>query len=672
MTNPIHQIIKSELQPLMNDPMLYNYKGLIDYRIRKREETEQHLCNGKSLLEFASGHEHFGLHKTTNSWILREWAPNATKIVVIGEFSDWQEKPEFEMHKEENGVWSLDFPKGTLKHQMLYRLSIYWEGGHGDRLPAWSRRQVQDHTTHVFNAQVWEPPTPYQWKSPDCPNKEQAIIYEAHVGMSSEEPKVATWDEFRINRLPKLKDSGYNTIQLMAVMEHPYYGSFGYHVSGFFALSSRFGTPEEFKALVDEAHQLGLRVIIDLIHSHAVKNEIEGLGNFDGTRYQYFHEGERGEHPAWDSYCFNYNKNEVIHFLLSNCRFWLDEYKIDGFRFDGITSMLYLHHGLGGSFDHYDRYFDDSVDLDAYTYLALANKVIHEVRPEAITIAEDVSGMPGLGAPIAQGGCGFDYRLAMGITDYWFKLFDIKDENWDMWRLWHELTNKRKDEATISYVECHDQAIVGGKSAFFTMADAEMYWNMQKGSQSLVIERAIALHKMSRLITISTSGNGYLNFMGNEFGHPEWIDFPREGNNWSYEKSRRQWSLAENENLRFKALNDFDKAAIGLIRKHQTIDYRIQPLSIDNDKKIIAFERGGLFFFFNFHPKNSYPDYGINSLPGEYELILNTDNVTFGGQGIVQEPQNYQTSNYSNGQEITHELKIYLPSRSALIMKRIK
>lgn len=670
MNNPTREAIKSKLEPLMNDPVLPHYKGLIDYRQYKINETKQRLCGKSSLSDFASGHEYFGLHKSKKGWILREWAPNATKIVVIGEFSDWEEISTFEMKKRDGGVWEIEIPQKVLTHQMLYRLSVYWDGGHGDRLPAWSRRHLQDENTHIFNAQVWDPKKNFKWQHPDCPHNEQPIIYEAHVGMSSEEGKVASWDEFRINRLPKLKDSGYNTVQFMAAMEHPYYGSFGYHVSGFFALSSRFGSPEEFKALVDEAHNCGLRVIIDLVHSHAVKNEIEGLGNFDGTRFQYFHDGGRGEHPAWDSYCFNYNKDEVLHFLLSNCRFWLDEYNIDGFRFDGITSMLYLHHGLGEPFDHYDRYFSDSVDTDAYTYLALANEVIHEVRPNAITIAEDVSGMPGLGAPVTQGGCGFDYRLAMGITDFWFKLFDIADENWNMWNLYHELTNKRKDEATISYVECHDQAIVGGKSAIFTMADADMYWNMHKGSQSLTIDRAIALHKMTRLITIATAGNGYLNFMGNEFGHPEWIDFPREGNNWSYDKSRRQWSLVEDENLRFKALNDFDIAAIGLIRKHQTIDYRLQTLMIDDEKKIIVFERGGLFFFFNFHPNRSYNDYGIRTLPGKYELVLNTDSPKFDGHGIVTEPQEYFTTSYKNGQEINSELKIYIPSRSALVMKR--
>lgn len=669
MSNQPTPNIKTTLSPLKDDYALDHYWGKIMHRKQRTADIKQRLCGKQSLANFASGHEYFGLHKKKDHWILREWAPNATAIFVIGDFSDWHEEDTFKMHKGDAGVWTIEIPKKVLQHEMLYRLSIHWEGGQGDRIPAWCRREVQDDHTHIFNAQVWDT-KPYQWKTPNCPHHEQPIIYEAHVGMSSEEEKVATWEEFRTQRLPKLVGSGYNTIQLMAVMEHPYYGSFGYHVSGFFALSSRFGTPEEFKALVDDAHSKDFKIIIDLVHSHAVKNEIEGLGNYDGTRYQFFHDGGRGEHPAWDSYCFNYDKDEVLHFLLSNCRFWLDEYKVDGFRFDGITSMLYKHHGLGDAFDHYDKYFNDQVDEDAYSYLALANELIHTVRPEAITVAEDVSGMPGLGAPVKEGGCGFDYRLAMGITDFWFKLFDVADENWDMWHLWHELTNKRQDEATISYVECHDQAIVGGKSAIFTMADAEIYYNMHKGSGNLIVERAVALHKMTRLVTVSTAGNGYLNFMGNEFGHPEWIDFPREGNHWSYNKSRRQWSLAEDENLRFKPLNDFDRAMMNLIRDRHIIDYRIQTLTIDNEKKILAYERGGLFFFFNFHPNQSYPDYGVTTLPGKYSLIMNSDNPQFDGHGIVSEPQDYFTTPYEQENEIINELKIYLPCRSALVMER--
>ncbi len=663
--------IKNARCPLSDDGLLGSFQQHLHERRERMRTVKARLCNPQTKLsDFACGHEYFGLHKTNTCWVFREWAPHATRIVLIGEFSDWEEREEYALTQGKDGVWSIKLDLGILNHGMLYRLSVYWAEGNGQRLPAWCRREVQDPHTHIFNAQVWDPPQKYEWQCLESPTHKHPIIYETHVGMSTEEEKVASWQEFRVQVLPRLIHSGYNTLQIMAVVEHPYYGSFGYHVSGFFALSSRFGTPEEFKALVDEAHRYGFMVIIDLVHSHAVRNEVEGLGRFDGTRYQYFHEGSRGEHPAWDSYCFNYGKDEVLHFLLSNCRFWIDEYKIDGFRFDGITSMLYKHHGLGVSFGHYDHYFNDLVDEDAYCYLALANELIHELRPDAITIAEDVSGMPGLGAPVEEGGCGFDYRLAMGVTDYWFKLFDIPDEHWDMWQLWHELTNKRSDESTISYVECHDQALVGGKTAIFTMTDAEIYWNMHKNSNNLLVDRAVALHKLTRLLTVTTAGDGYLNFMGNEFGHPEWIDFPREGNGWSYAKCRRQWSLVEDDNLRFQALLYFDRALLNLIAKHEILDYRIQTLVIDDEKKIIAFERGGLFFFVNLHPTNSYADYTVKTLAGVYLLKLDTDHRKFDGHDRIEEHQQFFTRENKTGNEVSYDLSLYLPCRSALVLER--
>jgi 1,4-alpha-glucan branching enzyme len=378
---------------------------------------------------------------------------------------------------------------------------------------------------------VWNPGKEYLWihHSPETAER-TPLIYEAHVGMATEEPRTGSYNEFRQNILPRIRKAGYNTIQLMAVQEHPYYGSFGYHVSNFFAVSSRFGTPEELKALVDEAHGMGISVIMDIVHSHAVKNVLEGLGMFDGSPFQYFHAGPRREHVAWDSLCFNYGRNEVLHFLLSNCKFWLEEYHFDGFRFDGVTSMLYYDHGLSRDFTEYSMYYDGGQDEDAIVYITLSNKLIKSVKPAAITIAEEMSGMPGIATPLKNGGIGFDYRMAMGIPDYWIKIIkELPDEKWDVSAIFHELTQKRQDEKTISYAESHDQALVGDQTIIFRLIEKDMYFHMDKNSQSLIVDRGIALHKIIRMATASTAGGGYLNFMGNEFGHPEWIDFPREG-----------------------------------------------------------------------------------------------------------------------------------------------
>ena len=659
----------NEPVPLNSDPWLAPFREKLRERSRRAVATVKRLTGGKSTLaEFASGHEYFGLHFRDGEWVFREWAPNAVRITLFGDFSDWRKLPEYRLNRLEHGVWELRLPAETVRHGMHYLLFMEWPGGSGDRIPAYARCVDQDKETGLFAATVWRPEQPYVFRHASPPAPAAPLIYESHVGMAQEEPKVGSFDEYREKILPKIAASGYNTIQLMAVMGHPYYGSFGYHVANFFAIASRFGTPDEFKALVDAAHGCGLRVIIDLVHSHAVKNEVEGLAKFDGTRYAYFHEGSRGEHSGWDSLCFNYAKPEVLHFLLSNCRFYLDEYRVDGFRFDGVTSMMYLHHGLGKTFTGYDDYFGGDVDEDALTYLALANRVIHEVRPDALTVAEDVSGMPGLAAPASGGGIGFDCRMAMGVTDMWFKLFDLPDQDWNMFYLFHELTNRRRDERSISYVESHDQAIVGGKTAIFRLADAAMYDAMHAGSQNLAVDRAIALHKMIRLATAAAAGHGYLNFMGNEFGHPEWIDFPREGNGWSLQHARRQWSLADEPGLRYHFLRDFDRAMLEMLNRNpEFFRRRVQTVRIDDCGKVLIFERDDFSFCFNVHPENSYFDYGFEVLPGEFETVLDSDAPEFGGFSRRAPEQRYWSRQGQSGAFIT----LYLPSRTALVLKRI-
>jgi 1,4-alpha-glucan branching enzyme len=489
--------------------------------------------------------------------------------------------------------------------------------------------------------------------------------------MAQELGRVGTYDQFRADILPRIADAGYNTVQLMAVMEHPYYGSFGYQVSSFFAPSSRFGTPNQLKALIDEAHGMGLRVIMDLVHSHAAGNPVEGLSEFDGTEHQYCHAGARGRHQAWGSRCFDYGKTEVLHFLLSNCRFWLDEYRVDGFRFDGVTSMLYLDHGIGRAFSAFEGYFDDTVDGDALIYLTLANKLIHELRPDAVTIAEDVSGMPGLGAPIAEGGCGFDYRLAMGVPDHWFKIVKkLPDEQWDPGALWGELTNRRSDERSITYVESHDQSIVGDKTMLFELIDSQVYTNMGVCDEHMAVVRGIALHKMMRLATVASGGDGYLNFMGNEFGHPEWVDFPREGNNWSYHYARRQWSLRDSKDMKYHFLADFDIAMLETVASRTDVTSRSPEHLLDHfDDKILAMRRGPQVLVFNFHPNNSVVDYTLNVEPGEYRLVLDTDELRFGGQGRLQAHQRYLTHPAADND--AHGVKFYLPCRTALVMEKM-
>lgn len=631
--------------------------------------------NGKTkLTDFANGHKYYGLHKTTRGWVFREWAPNATAIYLVGDFNNWEENDKYNAKRiDEAGNWELKLPTKAMKHGDLFKMHVYWNGGMGERIPAWATRVVQDEETKIFSAQVWNP-EPYEWKKKTFkPNKSPLLIYECHIGMSQDAEKVGTYNEFRENVLPRVKADGYNCIQIMAIQEHPYYGSFGYHVSSFFAASSRFGTPEELKALIDQAHKDGITVIMDIVHSHAVKNETEGLGNLAGDPNQYFYPGERHEHPAWDSLCFDYGKDEVMHFLLSNCKYWMEEFHFDGFRFDGVTSMLYYSHGLGEAFCNYGDYFNGHQDDNAICYLTLANLLIHEVNPQAITIAEEVSGMPGLAAKFKDGGYGFDYRMAMNIPDFWIKTIkELPDEAWKPSSIFWETTNRRSDEKTISYCESHDQALVGDKTIIFRLIDADMYWHFRRGDENDRVHRGIALHKMIRLVTASTINGGYLNFMGNEFGHPEWIDFPREGNGWSHKYARRQWNLVDNPDLDYKFLGDFDHDMLQTLKLEKNFQKTpVQEIWHNDGDQILAYMRGDLIFVFNFSPTRSFTDYGFLVPTGSYDVVLNTDAKKFGGNGLSDDSITHLT-NYDPAYVSEHKewLKLYIPARSAVVLKK--
>ena len=666
------------LKIIENDPWLTPYTGAIEGRHDHALWRESQLTGGKmTLKDFASGYLYYGLQRTDSGWVFREWAPNATEIFLIGDFSGWNEDERFKLKRiNDAGDWELRIPLGMIGHGQHYKMRVKWNGGQGDRIPAWCRRVVQDNQSKIFSAQVWNPDKEYHFKNRDFkPKQDPLLIYECHVGMAQEREGVGTYIEFKDNVLPRVKAAGYNCIQVMAIQEHPYYGSFGYHVSSFFAPSSRFGTPEELKELIDAAHGMGISVIMDLVHSHSVKNEYEGLGNLAGDPNQYFLPGDRHEHSAWGSLCFDYGKDQVLHYLLSNCKYWLDEFRFDGFRFDGVTSMLYYSHGLGEAFCNYDDYFNGHQDDDAICYLMLANRVIHQFNPNAITIAEEVSGMPGLAAPFDDGGYGFDYRLAMNIPDYWIKTIkERKDEDWSMAGIFWEVTNRRKDEKTISYVESHDQALVGDKTVIFRLIDADMYWHFTKDGGNDVTARGIALHKMIRLVTASTINGGYLNFMGNEFGHPEWIDFPREGNGWSHKYARRQWSLIDNKQLAYSWLGDFDRALmklIGSVKDYQNKDV-VEYWHNDGDQ-VLAFGRGDLVFVFNFNPTRSFSDYGFLVPRGSYKTVLDSDSIEFGGYGRIDDKLEHFTLFDPLYKKVRKEwLKLYLPARSAIVLKKVR
>ncbi len=649
------------------DPWLEPYSSVLHERQVYIESKTAVILGKKTLDEVTRGYEYFGLHKTKAAWIIREWAPHAEHIFLVGEANEWQDSATYALKKMSDGIWELTLPLPALAHGQRYKLHVIWSDGDGYRIPSYATYVVQNTNTKVFDAIVWAP-KPFSWTDQNFkPSTDLPLIYEAHIGMSDEKPRVSLYAEFTKNVLPRIVKDGYNTVQLMAIQEHPYYGSFGYHVSNFFAASSRFGSPEELKKLIDTAHSLGLRVILDLIHSHAVKNEEEGLSRFDGTTTQYFHAGARGDHAAWDSRVFNYGNPAVQHFLLSNCRFWLEEYHFDGFRFDGVTSMLYTDHALEKTFGSYDDYMKDDVDLDALTYLSLANRVTHTINPNALTFAEDMSGYPGLAGPLEYGGLGFDYRLSMGVPDIWIKMIKEKrDEDWPLGSLFHELTTHRPEEKIVSYAESHDQALVGDQTLIFRLIGKDIYDHMLIGDDNLLVERGVALHKLIRLLTAATNGGAYLTFMGNEFGHPEWIDFPREGNDWSYLYARRQWSLADDPTLKYHFLGAFDQAMIYTVKSVLRTEF--SHIFVNEIDHVLSFMRGDYLFVFNFAPAQSWVNYPIPAQPGSYTIQLSSDDAQFGGQSRIDTSLEYLTATQPDGERV----KLYLPARTAVVLKHTR
>ncbi|MBR4867670.1 MAG: alpha amylase C-terminal domain-containing protein [Clostridia bacterium] len=668
--------VECALQNLMQiDSQLEPYSSDIALHLERYNQKRQLVTNGKSLLNSANGHLYFGIHPTAEGWVFREWLPGADAVWLYGDFNEWN-RFSHPLTNLGNGVWELQISgKNTVRHGQFIKLLVGRHGRVLERNPAYIRRAVLDERDYRLCGQVWFPDEPFVWTDVDWYGKQRPanpLIYEAHIGMAQEKYGIGTYLEFADCILPRIAALGYNTIQLMAIQEHPYYASFGYQVTNFFAPSHHFGTPEDLKYLINKAHTMGIAVLLDVVHSHACPNEGEGLHLQDGTEDQYFLYGERGWHSAWKTRCFDYGKGEVLHFLLSNLKYWQDEFHFDGFRFDGVTSMLYEDHGLGSAFTDYGMYFSLNTNVDARAYLMLANELVHANNKKAITIAEDMSGMPGMCLKLAEGGFGFDYRLSMGIPDLWIKVIKEQSmEDWDMGHLWYELTTGRPKEKTVAYCESHDQAMVGDKTIIFRLADAEMYTGMNKDYHSPQIDTAVDMHKLIRFLTLSLAKNGYLNFMGNEFGHPEWIDFPREGNCWSYHYARRQWSLVENDFLKYQWLNQFDADMMAFTTNNQLLAKEtVNCIWLDQKKHLMIFERNGLLFVFNLHPTWSQESVFVHTgrKRNGYQVVFTSDDSAYGGQNRVDHNYVY----HSQKDEFGYGFRMYVPCRTVVVLKPVK
>ena len=666
---------EKKLNIILDDPSLEPFEGDLNDRVKRfKDRKKQLLAPGQKLSDFANGHHYYGFHKVKGGWVYREWAPNASAMHLVGDFNGWDHESH-PMKPVGDGNWEIEIPGvRTLAHESRVKVAVTANGQTQDRIPLYANYVKQDKETHSFNACIWNPRKAFTWTDEKFRAKKNVppIIYEAHVGMGTEQERVGTYEEFARDVLPRIKKNGYNTVQLMAIMEHPYYASFGYQVANFFAASSWYGTPDDLKAMINEAHNLGISVLLDIVHSHAVKNTAEGINCFDGTEYQFFHAGAQGDHPAWGSKCFDYGRTGVIHFLLSNVKYWMEEYHFDGFRFDGVTSMLYHDHGLGTAFTSPAQYFSMNTNVDAVTYLMMATEVAREVNKDVVLIAEDMSGMPGMCRSIKDGGIGFDYRLSMGLPDFFIKTIKEKqDGEWEISKMYWELICRRAYEKVIAYAESHDQALVGDKTIMFRLADKEMYWGMNRGYDNMIVDRAVALHKMIRLVTIAAGGEGYLNFMGNEFGHPEWIDFPREGNGWSFKNARRLWSLAHNGFLRYEQLGDFDKAMVKVIKDYEVLKDGMADCRRQHESdQVLVYERGGCIFAFNFHPTNSQTGLFINAREhGDYKVILSSDDAQFGGYNRIDKSVIYPT--LAHDPQLGDGFAMYLPARTAVVLRKV-
>ena len=670
----------SSYEIINQDHSLKPFELEIKERMELYKEKLNEIKNKeKSLENIAKSYKSMGINLMPNGDIkYREYAPGAKGISLFGEFNNWN-KEQFWAKKDKFGFWELIIPNENgapkIQHGQIVKVNVVLEDGNWmERNPIWSHYLIQNKESIILENIFWNPEIKYKWKYPQKHIKkpESLRIYEVHIGLSSFDPKINSYKEFADTILPRVKKTGYTAIQFMAIMEHAEYASFGYHVNYLFAISSRFGTPEEFMYLIDKCHENGLFVIMDIIHSHASPNVNDGFNYWDGTDHLYFHGGNLGNHVQWNSKLYNYSSYETLRLLLSNCAYYIKEYRIDGFRFDCVTSMLYSHHGIDYNFTgNYKEYFNEFFNLESSVYLMLANSLIHKLNPEAITIAEDFSGTPGLCRPVEEGGLGFDYKLNMKICDKWKQyLLYKKDEEWNIEDIIYTLKNRRYKEKNISYCESHDQSFVGNCSLSSLLFSSERFWNMSNNSpETPVIGRGISLHKMIRLLTFALGGEGYLSFMGNEFGCPDSLDFPKKENRFSYSHSRRRWDLCDNKDLRYRFLYKWEIIMNILEEIFHFIESEEEYISTKHeDDKVIVFEKGVLLFIFNFHPVKDFQDYQIGTKWGTpHKIILDSDEKRFMGKGRLNHTSSYSTVKKSFKNR-PYNMKLDMPSRTCMIL----
>lgn len=668
--------------PLEDNDLRSYHPFLIERGRRFEAEYRRIVDQYTSVYNYANLANELGLHCVPgedgqNKWIWREYMPGADTVWLTTEKYHFQRHARQRFTKKADGIFELILPYDALAHGMYVELRVEpaaYTVLNPDGIPT-ALKRVPAFSTWVeqnkeiptqWCARIFHPEKPYCFreKNPEIPSFLR--IYEAHVGMAQPDTKhigesAGTYLDFANNILPRIKKGGYTCVQLMGILEHPLYRSFGYQVSNYFAPCSRFGTPDDCKQMIDAAHALGLSVILDIPHAHACANTEQGLYQYDGTPYFFMDKINQ-----WGTPSFDFSNEMTRRFLLSNLRYWLEEYHVDGFRFDAVGNMLYKDFGVDDNFSHTGRCFygkdgKPRTNNEGELYIALANHLIHEINPKGISIAEEFSGMPGLTCLPKDGGLGFDARFAMGIPDYWEKF--IKKPQ-DLGSMWYEMNNHRPYDHTISYVECHDQCINGHDAMIWRLLGDDMYNAMLMETETWKVSRGLAFYRLMRLITLATADKGYLNFMGNEFGHPEWLD--------AEEHAHRQWRLAEDTSLKYACLNAWDQAQMQLVSDNiESFKTPAMFRYIHEDKRLLAFERGALLFVFNFNETQAFSDLCFAVTPGKYLEILSSDERRFAGHDnlrITEPPLEHFTQPCFDPN--LGDITLYIPPMIVLVLKR--
>jgi 1,4-alpha-glucan branching enzyme len=588
------------------------------------------------------------------------WAPNATAVTVTGYFNDWnKDSHPLKVRLERSGIWEGFIPHLLVGEAYKYHIHGYQgiELDKGDPFAHfWERRPSTASIT-------WQ--TKYDWKDANwmsARKKHNALtspysVYEVHLASwmrpdKNDEERYNTYQQMIELLVPYVKDMGFTHVEFMPIMEHPFDGSWGYQGTGFFAPTSRFGNPQEFAALVDAFHEVGVGVILDWVPSH-FPYDAHGLFMFDGAHTYEYADMRKGYHPDWSSYIFNYKRGEVKSFLISSARFWFDQFHIDGIRVDAVSSMLRLDYSrTEGQWEPNE--FGGNGNIEAIAFIKDLNETLYRDFPDIQTIAEEASDWPGISRPTFQEGLGFGMKWMMGwmhdTLDY-FKLDPI-------------LRGSQQDKFTFSMMYFYDEnfmlplshdEVVHGKSPMIYKMPGD---DWQKFANLRMLYTYMFTHPGAKLL-----------FMGNEFA---------QTSEWNY-KSELQWNLLKFPNHKgmqdcVRKLNNLYRSEPALYEKQfeqggfewVDVNHRNESVIIYKRKGILP--KDELLIILNLTPvvRLNWEVYIHDQ--SKWTEIFNSDNKDFCGTGDVYNP-NIQ-SKLADPDSKYYKLKVHLPPLGAIVLKR--